>query len=197
MLKGFASFLFIALLSACSVPETRIYNMSLPAEKGRADARADASITIILHAPRYLSQPYIAHRDSPYRLEISRYSKWDAAPNDMLRDIFRDSILSTGLFKEVRVSTAALQGFYTMKLNIRRFERSDEDDASFGELIFDYSLVSPENIEIYRGTVSKRVKLQDKSFLSLAMGLSSALREGIDEVKKAISLSVGNKSPVK
>lgn len=196
MLKGLIAFLFIALLSACSVPETKIYNMSLPAEKGRADVRADASIAIMLHAPRYLTQPYIAYRNSPYRLEISRYSKWDAAPNDMLRDIFKDSISSTGLFKEVRVSNMAPHGFYALKLNVKRFERSDEDGASFGEFIFDYSLVSPENKEIYSGTVSKRVKLQDKSFLSLAMGLSSALKEGIDEVEKGIVLSVGKKSPV-
>lgn len=193
MLKGLITFLLIALLPACSVPETKIYTMSLPAEKGRSDAQSDAAIAIILHAPRYLTQPYIAYRNSPYQLEISRYSKWDAAPNDVLRDIFRDAVSATGLFKETRVSNITPQGFYALKVNVKRFERSDEEAASFGELVFDYSLISPENREINSGTVSKKVKLEEKSFLSLARGLSGALKEGIDEVKKSIILSVGKK----
>jgi hypothetical protein len=57
---------------------------------------------------------------------------------------------------------------------------------SFGELVFDVNLFSPDGRELYRSTMSKKVSLDDKSFLSLARGLSNALAEGMVEVKNSV-----------
>jgi len=86
----------------------------------------------------------------------------------------------------VRPSHIVLNGFYALKIDLMRFERSDEGDLSFAEVAFAVSLVAPEGKNLYQGSVTKKVKLDDRSFLSLARGLSSGLGEGIAEVKRAI-----------
>lgn len=187
--KGLIAVLAVLLFSACAVQETKIYSLNVPAEKATVNSSTDASIVIIVHTPRYLSQPYMAYRNSPYQLNISRYSKWDASPNDMLKEVFKDAISSTGLFKDVMLSNTTHVGGYSLRINLKRFERSNTESGPYGELLFDASLITPDNREIYRDTISKRVKLDDRSFLSLAQGLSAALAGGVDEVKRGIRLS--------
>lgn len=187
--KGLIAVLAVLLFSACAVQETKIYSLNVPAEKATVNSSTDASIVIIVHTPRYLSQPYMAYRNSPYQLNISRYSKWDASPNDMLKEVFKDAISSTGLFKDVMLSNTTHVGGYSLRINLKRFERSNTESGPYGELLFDASLITPDNREIYRDTISKRVKLDDRSFLSLAQGLSTALAGGVDEVKRGIRLS--------
>jgi len=185
------------------MPETKIYSLNMSdtssssyskSEKERlsdvTNVKADSSIVIRVFSPRYLSQAYIAYRGSPYQLEVSRYSKWESPPNLMVKEAFKDSLSSTGLFKEVRATNAVSEGFYLLDINLKRFERSDNGNDSFADLVFDVNLVSPGGSEISRFTVSKKVKLTDRSFLSLARGLSSALSEGIGEVRKVVSDSV-------
>jgi uncharacterized lipoprotein YmbA len=178
--------LFIFFVGACTMPETKIYSLHLPIEVGIVNKKADASIVIRTHSPGYLTQPYIAYRNSPYQLEISRYSKWESSPSDMVKEAFKDSLYSTGLFKEVRALNITPGGFYLLDINLKRFERSDEGNDSFGEFVCDVSLFSPDGSELYRSNVSKRVELDDRSFLSLARGLSSALHDGIGEIKNSI-----------
>lgn len=187
---GLIAVLAVLLFSACAVQETKIYSLNVPAEKTTANSSADASIVIIVHTPRYLSQPYMAYRNSPYQLNISRYSKWDASPNEMLKEVFKDALSSMGLFKEVLLSNSIHGGAYSLRINLRRFERSNTASGPYGELLFDAGLITPDNREIYRAAISKQVKLDDRSFLSLAQGLSAALAEGVDEVKKSIRVSL-------
>lgn len=193
MQKGLITILVLIIFSTCTVPETRIYSLNMPVERAKTNTAVDASIAVILHSPRYLSQPYIACRNSPYQLEISRYSKWDSSPDNMLKEAFKDSILSMGIFKEVRISNTIPDGFHSLKVNLKRFEMSDTGSGSFGELVFDANLISPDNRELYSGTISKKVKLDDKSFLGLARGLSSALEEGMAEIKTSINLALDKK----
>lgn len=178
-------FICLSLFAACTMPETKIYSLSLPAGKGN-DVRTDASINVLVQAPRYLTQSYIAYRTSPYQLQISRYSRWDAAPDDMVRDAFRDTLSALEVFSEVKASPIMPPGSYGLEINLRRFERSDNGEESFGELVFDISLISPEGKELYHNTVTKSRKLEDRSFLSLAKALSASLSEGINEVKDKI-----------
>ena len=180
------------LLFACSMPETKIYSIYVPIESKTVNGKTDNSVTIVVHAPRYLTQPYIAYRESPYQLKISKYSKWDASPNEIVRGGFKDSLSSTEIFQEVRLSSAVPRGFYSLRVNLKRFERYDEGKGSFGELVMDVDLLSPDARELYRGSISKRVRLDDQSFLSLARGLSSALAEGISEVRDNIVQSLTN-----
>jgi ABC-type uncharacterized transport system auxiliary subunit len=187
MRRLFAIILTAVLFASCTMPETRIYNLSLPDEKEKNNnTSARASVNITVHSPRYLSQPYIALRTSPYQLEISKYSKWDAPPTDLVRAAFKDSFSSTGMFKEIRASSFPEEGFYSLEVNLKKFEKSDSSDASFMELVFEVTFRSPDGLELYSRSFSKTSKLDDKSFPGLAKGLSSALAEGITEVKTGV-----------
>ncbi len=183
------------LMAACAMPETRVYSLYLPSGRGTTIyPKGDASIVIVINSPRYLTQPYIVYRKSPYQLEISRYSKWEVSPNEVLREAFKDALSSIQRFKEVRAMNIVPDGFYLLEINLKKFERSDTGNDSFGELIFDVQLLSPDGKELCQNSISKRTKLEDRSFLSLSKGLSGALAEGIEEVRDNIDRSLkGNK----
>lgn len=183
MPKKLILILSFLLFAACTMPETRIYSLSLPVEK-KTNSAKDVSINILVRSPRYLSQPYIAYRLSPYQLEISKYAKWDSTPVEMVKEALKDA-LST-MFREVRVSSLS-SGSYSIDINLRRFEKVNGEGDPAGELVFDVNLFAPDGKEIYRNTISKKVKLDDLNNLSLAKGLSSALADGIEEVKTAIA----------
>jgi uncharacterized lipoprotein YmbA len=187
--------LFVSLISACSMPETKIYSIYLLAPsaagdimKVRTDETNTRSVVILMNSPRYLAQPYIAYRNSPYELEISRYSKWESPPGDIVREAFKNYFSSSEVFKEVRVSNVVPDGFYLFEINLKKFERYDQGNDSYGQLDYDIKVYSPDGTELYQATVLKKVKLDNKTFLCLAQGLSSALSESIKEV--TVSLSV-------
>jgi len=181
------------------MPDTKIYSLHLnttssphPAKGGlslesnKSSDHTDKSLTIIIDSPHYLSQSFIAYRNSPYQLEISRYSKWESSPAEMVKQAFRDSLASEGLFKEISVSGILPEEFYSLEINLRRLERSDEGDSSYGELVMDVNLIAPDNKNIYSNIISKKVKLEDRSFLTLAKVLSGLLSEAIGEVREDI-----------
>ena len=86
MLRNFIAVAVIVFIAACSMHETKIYNLDIPVEQGTIRSTADDSLVIRIDVPRYLAQPYIAYRSSPYQMEISRYSKWDASPKAMVSE---------------------------------------------------------------------------------------------------------------
>lgn len=190
MLKRMTMFLLIMVCAACSMPETQIYNLHLPTSNNSPSKNTNASIAILIHSPKHLNQPYIAYRKSPYQLLISRYSKWESSPEEMVSHAMRDALSATGSFKEIRASYVVPAGFYSLTIDLKRFERIDEGDDSFGELSFEATLRSPNGKEIYQGSVSKRTKLEDRSFASLAKGLSTSLAEGITEVRGNVGKSL-------
>lgn len=189
MVNKIMGLLLIMFLASCAMQETRIYSLDLPAEQKMASVASDATLVVLINSPRYLSQPYIAYRTSPYQLTISRYAKWDSPPDDILRDAFRNSFSST-LFKDVRASSLVSDASYALKITLKRFERSDEGTLSFAELAFDVSLLSPDGKNLYQNGITKKVRLEDRSFLSLAKGLSAALGEGVKEVRGDIGKSL-------
>jgi hypothetical protein len=181
------------------MPETKIYSIYLSApsaprdiRKERADETNTRSIVILMNSPRYLAQPYIAYRNSPYQLEISRYSKWESPPGDILKEAFKNYLSSSVVFKEVRASSVVPEGFYLFEINLNKFERYDQGNDSYGELNYDIKVYSPDSKELYRATVLKKVKLDNKTFLSLAQVLSSALSESIKEVTGSLDEAVNN-----
>ncbi len=190
MRKSLPVFFLIFFLGACSMPETQIYSLSMSNGKNSANTNSDLSVAILVNSPRYLAQPYIASRTSPYQLLISRYSKWDSAPDEMVRQAFSDNLSSSGLFRNVRASNVVPGGFYSLKIYLRQFDRIDEGDASFGELAFNASLFSPEGKELYQGMFTKKVKLENRSFVSLAKALSGALAEGMEEARANVEKSL-------
>ena len=193
-MKRILLFLLVAMLAACSMPETRMYSLSLPAAVDKQAAGTGAPVNVIVHATRYLSQSYIAYRVSPYQLDIASYSRWEAPPDQMVRDTLRDGLTASGMFKEVSASGAVAPEAYALDVNLKRFERSDEGADSYGELVMDARMLSPEGKEVYRASISRKVKLADRDFLGLAKALSAMLADGEQEMAAGISkaLHAGN-----
>lgn len=185
-----AALLPVILLVSCSMPGTRIYSLAVPEERTVSGRQTDASINVTVHSTRYLAQAYIAYRTSPYQIELSRYSRWDMPPVDLVRDAFRDSLSSAGLFREVKSSLVTPGGFYNLDINLKRFERLDEGEISSCLLLLDVKLRSPEGNEVYKEAISKTVRLQDRGFPDLAKALSSALAEGIGQVQAGIAKAI-------
>jgi uncharacterized lipoprotein YmbA len=186
MLRNILISLVIFLISSCSMPETKIYSLYLPAKESAVTKQSDISVSIRMDSPKYLEQSYIAYRISPYQLEISKYAKWDSSPYKMVKEAIKDSLISTGLFKEVRVLNFAPDGFYLLDVNLKKFERVDIGNESFGELTIDVAFYSIDGKELYHKSISKSVKLEDKHFLNLAKALSNELSDTIEEIKNNI-----------
>ncbi|OGP63975.1 MAG: hypothetical protein A2169_12865 [Deltaproteobacteria bacterium RBG_13_47_9] len=180
---------FLFFIGACAMPETKIYSLYLmmDPEKATYPKGGDASLAIIINSPRYLTQPYIVYRKSPYQLDISRYSKWDVSPNERLREVFKEALSSIPPFKEVRAMNIVPEGFYSLKINLKKFERSDMGNDSFSELVFDVHFISPDGKELFQDSIAKKSKMDDRTFLNLAKGLSGVLQEGVDEVRDNIA----------
>jgi uncharacterized lipoprotein YmbA len=181
----------IFFIGACAMPETRIYSLYVPIDSGKTiHTKVDASIAIMINSPRHLTQPYIVYRKSPYQLEISRYSRWDESPEKRLCEVFKEAVSSIGIFKEIRVTNSLPGGYYSLMINLKKFERSDSGNDSFSELVFDVNFISPDDKKLFQSTISKKSKLDDRTFLSLTKGLSNGLTEGVEEVKNRIEMSL-------
>ena len=172
-------------MASCTMPETRIYSLHLPAENAAVRPRKQVMVTLRVHSPRYLAQPYIAWRISPYQLEISGYAKWEMPPVDMIRETFRDALIAH--FQQVRVSNAVPDGSVVLSINLRRFEGVDDQ---FGELLLDAELSTAEGREIHRMTASRKVLLETKDSAGLAKALSLALHEAVQDVVAAMESRV-------
>jgi len=194
--KVFCGLILLAVfsLAACStsMPATKIYTLYIPAEQQTNIQKGDASVVITVDAERYLQQPYIAYRNSPYELEISKYSKWGSAPGKIIGRELQAALSSTGLFKDIKLSRVRSKGDYLIKINLINFERSGDKSAPAGILVFDIDFISPDGKEIYSSTVSKKEKLGSNSFSSLAEGLSRSLEQGLAEVKEDIAVALHN-----
>ena len=191
MRKWLTLLLLFLFIGACTMPETKVYNLYLPMDRERTiHPKGNASIVIMINSPRYLTQPYIVSKKSPYQFEISKYSKWETSPNEILLSVFKDTLSSDQRFKEVRVMNIVPDGFYSLKIDLKKFERFDTGNDSFGELALDVQLSSHDGKVLYQQNISKTIKLDDRSFLSLAKGLSRALAEGVEEVRDNINRSL-------
>lgn len=181
------------LYAACTMPETKIYSLSLPVERKLSDNKSDSSVNIRVRSPRYLAQQYIAYRTSPYQIDISKYSKWEASPVEMVRDAFRDSFYSRGLSKEVRTSNFVPAGYYSVDIQLRRFERTDSSNDLFGEMDFEVAVSSSDGKEIHHKTVSRKIRLENNDNLNLAKSLSLALSDGVEEAMTGIAGAMNNR----
>jgi len=186
MRKALTIAMSVFILAACTLSDTRIYSLYMPAEKTETAPKSELTVSLIVHSPKHLSQPYIASRNSPYQIEIARNSKWDAPPDNIIREAFRDSLTSTGLFKGIWTSHAISGGAHALRINLKKFERSYTADVPYGEISLEAEFISPDNRKLFTSTIDKKVKLDDRTFLSLAKGLSGALSEAVAEVRTGI-----------
>jgi uncharacterized lipoprotein YmbA len=182
MQRSLTLFIVAAFFVGCTMPKTMIYSIRIPPEKTLQKTEARQSLTLRVDSPRYLAQPYIASRTSPYELELSRYAKWDTPPREIVTEALRDSLVSSGLFGEVKVTNLAPSEFYRLRVELRRFEAFDDGGVSFGEVLLQADLSSPEGRDLFHRTIAKRVRLDAPGFSNLARGLSRALGEGVEEL---------------
>ncbi|MBF0473298.1 MAG: membrane integrity-associated transporter subunit PqiC [Nitrospirae bacterium] len=191
------------ILIGCSmsIPPTLIYNLYIPSKSetkvnNGAITPASQSLSIAIESPNYLSQPYIAYRDSQYKVESSKYARWDFAPDKLISEAFRYILSKSKAFENVRqtisnhsryISDKDSEGFL-LNIYLKRFERVDEGILSYAELDFDYDITLPKGLKpIYSATFYRKNKIADRSYLELAKGLSSAIDEGIQEVQEKLS----------
>ena len=68
----------------------------------------------------------------------------------------------------------------------------DEGDEFlvFGELVLDATFISPEGKELYQDKISRKTRLENKRFLSLAKGLSATLAEAVEEMRERIERTI-------
>jgi ABC-type uncharacterized transport system auxiliary subunit len=171
------------------MPETKIYSVYI--KRDAAATRGTASLVVSLDGDRTLAQPYIVYRNSPYQLHVSGYSKWDSSPVRIVGAHMEDAFHESGLFADVRVSDTFTEGQYALKVDLRRFEEFQEPGGSFARIEFDYELIAPDGKTLFHATVLKSRRLEDKSFLSLAKGMSEALKEALAEVGEKTAAAVG------
>jgi uncharacterized lipoprotein YmbA len=192
MTNAIRGILFICVLTllSCTMPSTRIYSLSLPLEEKSVHASAGIPLVIQVDSERYLKQPYIVYRESPYTFKVSRYSKWELSPHKLVRQKFKETLAREGRFKEVRASNITPEGFYPLKLFLSRFERVDIGNDSYGRFDLTVNLFDPSGKEMAGSSLSTEIRLNDRSFEALAEALSTALHEGIQEVREEIFRAV-------
>ena len=171
------------------MPETRIYSLTAMLDRNPPAAVSNVAVSVAVSSPRYLAQPYIAYRTSPNQLTIARYAKWDSPPDEMVGDAFRDALSSTP-FNVLRTAGTPPDGSYPLQITLKHFERLDEGDISFAVIACDVSLFSPTGETLYRNSFVRKRQLADRSFLSLAKGLSSALEDVANEVRGAVTKKI-------
>ncbi|MBF0538705.1 MAG: membrane integrity-associated transporter subunit PqiC [Nitrospirae bacterium] len=192
MIRTLTIIALLVFMASCSMPETRIYSLYIPVDATvsntkKADEpqyKAALPLAIIVDAPRYLTQPYIAYRNSPYELTIARYTKWDSAPAKIIGSELKSALSQRTRFSDVRVMNITPANSHVLKVNLRKFERYDELLAYYAELSLDVELLNPQGESLYRVTFDKRVNLSDSSFKSLAEGISAAVKEVIEQLCK-------------
>ncbi|MBF0319336.1 MAG: membrane integrity-associated transporter subunit PqiC [Nitrospirae bacterium] len=178
------------LLSCATMPDTKIYSLDIYFEITRTELKPDIPIVIVVDSPKYLTQPFMAVRTSPYSLTIMKYSKWQSPPSMMVAEELRKALYSVGFFKDIRISAIAKSNFYSLKTNLTRFEQYDEGAASYGILALDADLLSPEGENIYHNAYSKKVRLDGSDYTALAAGLSAALKEVMDEIRTSTAKTI-------
>jgi uncharacterized lipoprotein YmbA len=182
--------ILLFFISACSMPETRIYSISVQHDLETADSQVDRSIVIQMDSEDYLRQPYIVHRNSPYELKIAKYSKWESSPYKIVRKEFKDALVSIDLFSDIRISSVSQKNSCTLRVNLSKFERHDEGDKSYALLEFNIDLLSPVGQKIYSDSVSSKESLDEKDFENLAEVMSLSLKRDIDKTVTAMAEAI-------
>lgn len=188
--------LFAIVLIACSMSDTKIYTLKLM-DSSSVDAFVNnvgkkPIININIESPRHLTQPYIITRYSDYQVAISKYSKWEASPRDMISKKIKKELESINVFKEVNISNINDSESYSLNLDLRRFELLSFGNENHGEILLIVDLVAPDGKKLYSDRIFKRIKLKSNNFDELAESLSIAINDLLGLIKNEIIKSISN-----
>jgi ABC-type uncharacterized transport system auxiliary subunit len=178
MKRPFLILVLLGLLSvSCTTLETKIYSLHIGDKPERLRTGEGQHIAFLsVKAPRHLEQPYIIFRSSPYELVPSQYAKWDASPAEMVQNMTSDFLIKSGIFKEVRSARhRKSDSGYIILINLKDFSRLDEPSASYGVVALDITTKDDSGRVLYSKEFVKKERLKDRTYTSLAMGLSVAV----------------------
>ncbi len=180
---------FFILCSSCSTTETKIYSLYLnDLKEYKNTQKVDAVAFIHIKAHKYLEQPYIVFKTSPYELTPSSYAKWDTYPSEIIKEQILEYLSKRGPFKEVKTTRPVITGnSYLISINLKDLSRYDTGSLSYGILALSVSLKDSAGKEIYHKEFNQREPLQDRSYLSLAKGISAALNVVLIEMTEGIN----------
>lgn len=173
----------LLVLAACSMPETRTYSLNMGDSASLAQPiNVPVSLSVSVESPRYLDQPYIVSRTSPYQLDLSRYARWESSPADMTRDAFRDGF---GPFvSAIRLSRIRLSGHHTLQVTLRRFELFRSPEGPRAHLAMDIQAFSPDGVELYQRSIEELAPIPaGDDYISLAKGLSDMLAASVARIR--------------
>jgi uncharacterized lipoprotein YmbA len=174
------------LLSACSIPETKIYNLNLidsGETRNMQYKKTDSPIAVHVEAPSYLSQPYIVTRTSPYQIKISKTEKWISPPKRFIRKSLKDVLFGTGSFRDVRISRTHPEGYCWLVVDLKKFGLLNDKGGFWAELVMDVSFFNHEMNRLFMRTVAHKKQLENREYSKLAHVLSTLLAEGLEEIK--------------
>lgn len=184
------------VLLACSMPYTKIYTLHLK-ESSEENLYIDnisrkSVINICVESPKHLKQPYIVKRYSDYSISISKYSKWEASPRDIISKKMKEELESLNIFKEVFINNINNPEDYSLDIVLKRFELLNLGKDNYGEILLNIDLISPDGKKLYHDRIYKRVKLKSDSFDELAEGLSTVLNDIITLIKNEVKKILNN-----
>ncbi|HIJ59041.1 MAG TPA: hypothetical protein HPP56_00280 [Nitrospirae bacterium] len=185
MIKMLIIFMLVFIVS-CSTAEIKIYSIYMPIQEEILQSLKQQEILfLVVRSPKHLDQPYIIYRSSPFELNISSYAKWEATPLDIIRHNIVEILYSQRIYKEVKTLRPQVnEKTEVMIVDLKDFSRYDEDKVSYALLHFSVLLKDKDNKEIFIKDFKIKEKLNDKTYLSLARGMSQAITKTLQEVAK-------------
>ena len=173
-----------AFFSGCfTAPSTNIYTINSKTLKIDFQKSLNEKILFVLpvDAPSILRQPYIVSKNSPYKVEILKYQKWDASPKDIIYRTLVDFGSSIGFKKSLN---PALENHYTLKSRLSRFERILISGIRYADFEIEIEFYSPENNLVFSKNIHKRKTLASDDTEVFAASLSEGLKEGLKELEQ-------------
>lgn len=188
-MKRMLMILIFIFVVSCSSAEMKIYSIYMPiSNEAISSSKRGETLYLTVRAPRHLEQPYIIFRNSPYELNLSTYSKWEASPSDIIKQNMMEVLTSKKIYREVKLTRPqANEQVEVMIIDLKDFSRYDEGQISYGMLQFAVTLRDKNNKEIYQKDFKVREQLEDRTYLSLAKKISQVLMNIAQDISNSIA----------
>lgn len=186
-------FVFGILIFSCSTATTKIYSINItqyPQESQKV--KTDDLLLLKVSSNRYFKQNYIIYRSSIYEMMQSQYARWDTPPDEFLKHQITKALITKGLFKEVHQTKPSYANkYFLLHVDIKDFSRYDDLNTIYAVLILDINLKDALGNSIYNKEISLKQGIDDRSYLSLAKGMSvlmtNALRTITDDIENSLN----------
>ncbi|MCX8068986.1 MAG: ABC-type transport auxiliary lipoprotein family protein [Thermodesulfovibrionales bacterium] len=193
-----AIFLAIIVMS-CSTSSTKIYTISLDSQlftqhenkiKNTVSPKSTNNVFIQVTASRHLRQTFIIDRTSEYEMIQSLHAKWELPPDELIKDTLSETLLKNGLFENVNYVKSASESSYNLKVDLKDFSRTRQNDVYLASLSLKLLLKSPNGNVVYQKTITKKLPCKNKSYHALAEAMSTTLSTVYNEIVNDLHTSI-------